>query len=594
MRADPTLPRHRLPSSALDELSCGEGGPATIGLLLAAERSRRLLLLRMLDDAAGIGPAWDLLSAAQRRAPEAVDELLMYPQTGMWLATALRRVRGSAVPDDQPPWVVLGHVSALAAVAALRAELDFSIEVPMRHGRVTLPTLGCAELPATEPWARATVRAESGRAVVVAPDAAVTVPDPPDTPGPGWRPLRRLRVGPPTHRLSLALDDVDPYRTYPRPTEPDPLSEEEARGWARAVDRAWTILLEEQPRTAEAMRAGLLSLTPGPPRERFRPRSVTAGDAFGGIESSAPDDPVQLAVTLVHEFQHTKLGGLLHLTPLLAEETAENPELWYAPWRDDPRPLDGLMQGIYAFVGIARFWRTHRLASGASTPMAHFEFALWRAHVTTALRQVHRHERLTPVGAQLLDRLYALCTRWLDEPVPDLPRSLARACVSDHATRWRAHHLRPPERAVREAVRAWLAEAPAPPRSLDTPPEVVPDDSARWLDSLAVLTRHRLSGEDPEKAAVTGASGADALLAAGAAGAAQDAYLAHLAATPEHPTAWAGLARTLALTRTSPTAAHFLRHHPERARAVHRAVTAATGTPPDPVRLATWLADRPD
>lgn len=160
MRADPTLPHHRLPSADLDELSCGEGGPATVDLLLAAERSRRLLLLRMLDDATDLGPAWDLLSAVQRRAPEVVDELLMYPQTGMWLATALRRLRGSEPQDDPPLWVVLGHVSSLAAAAALRAELDFSIEIPMRHGRVPLPTLGCAELPATEPWTTATVRGE--------------------------------------------------------------------------------------------------------------------------------------------------------------------------------------------------------------------------------------------------------------------------------------------------------------------------------------------------------------------------------------------------------------------------------------------------
>ncbi|MFF3347295.1 HEXXH motif domain-containing protein [Streptomyces sp. NPDC002779] len=592
MRADPTLPHHRLPSTALDELSCGEGGPATVGLLLAAERSRRLLLLRMLDDATGIGPAWELLSAAQRRAPEVVDELLMYPQTGMWLATALRRLRGSAPEAGPPLRVVLGHAAALAAVAALRAELDFSIEVPMRHGRVPLPTLGCAELPAAEPWTTATVRARAGRAVVAAPGAEVAVPAPPDTPAPGWHPLRRLTVGPAHHRLVLALDDIDPYRTYPRPTEPRPLPEETAEQWRRVLERAWAVLLEEQPRAAEAMRRGLLSLTPGPARERFRPRSVTAGDAFGGIESSEPDDAVQLAVTLIHEFQHTKLGGLLHLTPLLTEETAEAPELWYAPWRDDPRPLDGLLQGIYAFVGIARFWRTHRLASGAATPMAHFEFALWRAHVTTALRQVHRNPRLTPLGAQLLDRLYALCTRWLDEPVPDSPLALARVCAADHATRWRAHHLRPPRRAVEEATRAWLSGAPAPPRSLAATPEVATDASARWLDTLAVLTRHRLSGEDPEKAAatVTGALRADALLAAGEAPAAREAYTAHLLADPDHPTAWSGLSQALTLMGAAPTAAHFLRHHPERARAVHRAVTAATGTPPDPVALAAWLA----
>ena len=28
----------------------------------------------------------------------------------------------------------------------------------------------------------------------------------------------------------------------------------------------------------------------------------------------------------------------------------------YAPWRPEPRPVVGLLQGVYAHLGIARFW----------------------------------------------------------------------------------------------------------------------------------------------------------------------------------------------------------------------------------------------
>ncbi len=206
--------------------------------------------------------------------------------------------------------------------------------------------------------------------------------------------MRRLSVGPDKLQLQVALDDVDPYRTYPWPTEPRRLSEAAAARWRHVLERAWEVLLREQPGTAEAMQRGVASLSPTPARERFRPRSVTSGDAFGGIEASEPDDAVQLAVTLVHEFQHTKLGGLLHLTPLLTHDADESTELWYAPWRDDPRPLEGLLQGIYAFAGIAGFWHAHRRAAGAQQAMAHFEFALWRTHVATAIEQIHRHPAL--------------------------------------------------------------------------------------------------------------------------------------------------------------------------------------------------------
>ncbi|WP_328757740.1 HEXXH motif domain-containing protein [Streptomyces sp. NBC_00271] len=603
MSAEPSLPHHRLPPDSLAELVRGEGGPATLTSLLGAERSRRLLLLRMLDDATDLGPAWDLLSQAQQRAPALVDDLLMYPQTGMWLATALHRLRGTASEAEPPLWVVLGHFSALAAAAALRAELDFGIEVPVRHGRVPLPTLGCAVLPTTEPWTTATVRAEAGRAVVEASGAGVVIPLPFGSAGAGWHPVRRLTVGPAGRRLEIALDDVDPYRTYPQPTEPRPLSEEAAAHWGQLLERAWAVLLREQTGTAEAMRRSVFSLTPTAARERFRPRSVTAGEAFGGIEASEPDDAIELAVTLVHEFQHTKLGGLLHLTPLLTDGSDGGTELWYAPWRDDPRPLGGLLQGIYAFVGITRFWRAHRTAAAAQTAMAQFEFALWRTHVATAMEQIHRHPRFTPLGTALLDTLRGHCAQWLAEPVPEEQRALARLCTDDHVARWRAHHLRPAAPAVDAAVRAWLDGASGPPGALAAEPEVVPDPSARWLDSLAMLVRYRLGDTDddrpspdwPEKAAarVTGALAGDALLAAGDATAARHAYLADLAVQPDRAGAWAGLGRALAAADTEPTAAHLLCHHPERARAVHRSLRQVTDTPPDPIHLATWLGSAP-
>lgn len=601
MSAEWSLPHHCLPQDSLVELARGDGGPDTLDLLLRSERSRRLLLLRLLDDTVDLGPTWDLLSEAQQSAPSLVEEVLMYPQTGMWLAGLLRRLRGTAAQDDPPLWVELGYFSALAAAAGLRASLDFTIDVPVRHGWVPLPTLGCATVPVIEPWSRATVRSKEGRAVVETAGATVAVPLTPGAEGPGWHPVRRVTLGLAKQRLELALDDVDPYRTYPLATEPRPLSDSAAAQWRQLLERAWVVLLREQPDTAEAMRRGLLSLSPTPARERFRPRSVTSGDAFGGIQASLPDDADQLAVTLIHEFQHTKLGGLLHLKPLLQpDEDNRGRELWYAPWRDDPRPLGGLLQGIYAFAGITRFWRTHRTVDSARPTLAHFEFALWRLHVVEAMEQIHRHPRLTELGATVLDVLGKRCARWLEEPVPEEPLALARMCAADHAARWRAHHLQPPVQAIDETVRAWLDGAVGPPDSLTAEPTIVSDPSARWLDSLAMLVRHRLDATDgeqlyldvPERTTtqVTGALTGDALLAAGDATAARHAYVAHLRSHPERAGAWAGLGRALEAEGASPAAADLLCHRPERARAVGQALGRNSHRSLDPMRLANWLA----
>jgi thioredoxin-like negative regulator of GroEL len=119
---------------------------------------------------------------------------------------------------------------------------------------------------------------------------------------------------------------------------------------------------------------------------------------------------------------------------------------------------------------------------------------------------------------------------------------------------------------------------------------------------VAILVRYRLAADDdqqtpeePEKTAarVAGALTGDALLAAGDAAAARHAFLAHIAADPDHPAAWAGLGSALAAAGTDRQAAHILRHHPERARSIHLALLRTTGTPPDPLRLATWLGSSP-
>src|SRR5581483_603165 len=62
------------------------------------------------------------------------------------------------------------------------------------------------------------------------------------------------------------------------------------------------------------------------------------------------------AVTLAHELQHLKLGALLDIVTLALPDDGRR---YYAPWRDDPRPLGGLLQGAYAYFGVSGFWRPH-------------------------------------------------------------------------------------------------------------------------------------------------------------------------------------------------------------------------------------------
>ncbi|MFH8337171.1 HEXXH motif domain-containing protein [Streptomyces sp. AM6-12] len=610
MAADATptgeqLPYHRLSATGLRALAAGEGDGAVIAELLRAERSRRLLLLRALRNAARPGDTgpdgtdafaqgWDLLERAQRHAPEVCEDLLMSPNTGMWVSLAVRRIRGR-VYEDAPHWVVMGHLAALAAAAAARAGLDFDITVPVRRGLVPLPTLGCAVLATPGPWGTAQVTGRAGRVRVTGAEAAVEVPADPDRRTRDWIPVRRTTLGTGGRAKHLVLEELDPYRTFPHPSEPSLLPPAEAAYWKSSLAAAWDVLLRDDPGSADAMRQGLLSVAPTPRRERFRPHSSTAGDAFGGVTASRPDDVPQLAATLVHEFQHTKLGGLMHLEPLTeAPADPEPPEaLLYAPWRDDPRPLGGLLQGIYAFFGVTRFWRAHRhTADPAYAPLAHFEFALWRTQVWAALNTVGGHERLTPLGRYVVERLTERCAAWMADEVPEAPLRLAGEAAADHRARWRAHHLRPPAGAVEEAVRAWQRGAPEPPPALAAQPLLVPDPEVRFLDSTAVLARHHLGdpgGTWRRPGGVDGADPAELLLLHGEHAAARAAFTGRLSAKGAPASAWPGLGRALAADPGHRAAAALLGHHPERARAVQDALEARTGRRADPVRLAAWL-----
>ncbi|MGW5864453.1 HEXXH motif domain-containing protein [Streptomyces sp. NPDC055239] len=610
------LPLHQLSIAGFHDLARGEGGRAVMEELLAAERSRRMLLLRALHDglprngappqvgaAISYREAWSLLERVQRTAPDVFDDVLMSPNTGMWLSLALRRLRGTSF-EDTPLWVVAGHVSALAASAGVRAGLDFSIAVPVSRGMAFLPTLGCAELGAREPWSTARVEARDGRARITGEHGTVLVGPGGEHSAPGWHAVRRVTLGTTRPHLRLALEELDPYRTFPRPSDPLLLSAADAQAWQVMLTEAWEILLRDDPESAEAMRAGLMSVTPTPARERFRPHSVTAGDAFGGVMASRPDDAAQLAATLVHEFQHIKLGSLMRLRPLNVSDSAPgsgstpapgsgsgSEELFRAPWRDDPRPLGGLLQGIYAFAGVARFWRAHRnSADAAHAPLAHFEFALWRTQVWSTLNVVRTHERLTPLGLRLLDTLRESCAAWLDEAVPDEELCLAREATAGHRARWRAHHLRPPATAVDDAVRAWRRGDDRPAPGLAAEPVLVPDSEARFLDTEAVLTRYRLTGAGQDARDAEGAEDADVLLALDDRAGARDAFVARLSGKGAPPGAWAGLGRALAGDEAHQGASRLLRSFPERACAVQRALENVTGHGADPVLLAEWVA----
>ncbi|WIM97894.1 HEXXH motif-containing putative peptide modification protein [Actinoplanes oblitus] len=576
-----------------------------MGELRSAERSWRMIVLSLLLDALGgdtptgeLAPAadaWQLVVAADRAASAAADDVLMRPPVGIWAAHMLRRIQRSAT-GPVPLWVEAGYLHALAAAAAIRAGLSFELTVPARHGVAVLPTLGHSVLPVTTPWSTVRVTCRDGVFEVRTTDGASVGPG-----TPAWRDPVIVTATADGQELTVELMDCDPYRDLRGPTPPHPLPPAEIEHWQRLLTAAWSLLVREQPDRAPAIAATVRAFTPVEPRERFRHLSASGGEAFGNVLLSDLDDPVDLAVTLVHEAQHQKLGALLHLLTLSDEDPGHR---YYAPWRDDPRPLGGLLQGVYAFAAITEFWGGHRSPEHAA--LAAFELALWRGQTAATIRTLLAGEQLTSWGRRFVEHLREPVAACLRRPVPEHVDRLARLAALDHQAMWRGHHLVVEPATVAALAQAWRHGAPAPAVPADSRVTTSASPEVGRFDTRAVLIRYLLTDpdrlrrlrDDPEllATAVTGAQPADADLIRGDRAAAAVAYAGLVTADPASVHGWVGLGLALS-DQPDSAAARALLSRPELVRAVACRLATTAGPDearPDPVRLAAWLgADLP-
>jgi uncharacterized protein len=147
-----------------------------------------------------------------------------------------------------------------------------------------------------------------------------------------------------------------------------------------------------------------------------------------------PPPPNTLALLLIHEFQHVKLGAVLDLFDLC--DSADR-RLFYAPWRDDPRPVEALLQGAYAHVGVADYWRGRRhRADGPEALVADQRFAQWRLLTTEAIDTLAGSGALTPLGSRFVARMRSTVEPWLDEPVPEGAATAARQWAAARRAAW--------------------------------------------------------------------------------------------------------------------------------------------------------------
>lgn len=87
-------------------------------------------------------------------------------------------------------------------------------------------------------------------------------------------------------------------------------------------------------------------------------KSFTVSGLKGVIFLSKCKSRTRLAEAIVHEYGHSQLYWLSDMDGLVVPDGGRR---FYSPWREDPRPLIGLLHALYVFENVACFF--HKLSA---------------------------------------------------------------------------------------------------------------------------------------------------------------------------------------------------------------------------------------
>ena len=365
-----------LGTASFDQLAAGFGDAAAIAELAGAQGNINRALLAACGNALAeqtteAAWAWELLQVLDEKHPAAVAKAVAHSFFRSWAVKAIDD------PVSADPATLVGYALAASSHAGLAAELP----VPLDTTTVYLPGIG-------------RIATVAGKAVL----------------GDGGEPVQyvaKSRYVGGEYGPRVLLEDLDTQRDAFQLPPTDRLSDEEFAQWSAAYNAAWQFVEKHYGEYMGGLEAGLRVIAPLKQSPDGHAASGTARQAFGALGLALPPDAEILALLLMHEFQHVKLGALLDLFDLY---DGSDTRLYYAPWREDPRPLEGLLQGTYAHVAVVDFWRR---GAERGDGRAAVHFARWREQTWEAIGQLAGAGSLTGLGARLVSALKATMAPWM-------------------------------------------------------------------------------------------------------------------------------------------------------------------------------------
>ncbi|MEU9745381.1 aKG-HExxH-type peptide beta-hydroxylase [Streptomyces niveus] len=389
----PAAGAFRVPPDTLLRIAATRQRSCDLDLLHAALHSRRLVLFKALLARVGRGelpPAaraafdrdWRLLERAESPAPAAARRLLDYPAVGGWIVDALN------APGPDGLTAALHPLGGIAVGTALRTGARLDTVLPTAGGRLVLPGVGAQDARAARVRVRSgphgtllTPVGNSARSVFLRPDGRGA--------GAGWSCLAVLPGS------AGRLDDLGTGHTL----VPDAAPRPDRAAWLTRWRAAVALLASADPwRAAEVTRL-VRSVVPMTPAGGGA-SSGTLRAAPWAVHTALPDTARRFAEVLVHELAHSKLAVLADLVAL---HHADGSAVHHVPWRKDPRPLDGVLQGTYAHLALADLWSRvaeRPAATPAARHVARARREEYRAQVADALTVLLDSHQLTEHGVR--------------------------------------------------------------------------------------------------------------------------------------------------------------------------------------------------
>lgn len=165
--------------------------------------------------------------------------------------------------------------------------------------------------------------------------------------------------------------------------------------------------------------------------------SGSGNDVWGSMHMSRPAHAAILAESMTHEAAHFWLHAAEEVGELA--DQAWTDETWVSPWRDDPRPIGGVIHGVHVFscaATVLASWLRKRakMPPGVNSGFLCSRAATLVAQVEAGISEFRRNGRGTAIGE-------SICTaseeriRLLDPWIPPSELRSARIVVKERRVR---------------------------------------------------------------------------------------------------------------------------------------------------------------